>query len=147
MVKGWLARFFPLGKMTEVDLAADLGVGRETLKEIRKRILKVGDDYKHGQHKRVEYLPSGIRKVSQEIFPDDYEVVVEEPEVIEGKVTNWKFRNHKIVEVDGDRLVRVKDAKLYMPNGRGELCPIRYKKNLNGWIVDGPAPRRPGFWK
>lgn len=133
--------------MTEVDLAADLGVCRETVKKIRNRLLTLGNDYERGEHNKVIYLPSGIKKVSQDLFPDDYEPVVEEPEMIEGKVTNWRFRNQRIVEVDGKDLVRVKNAKLYMPNGRGELCPIRYKKNANGFIVDGPAPRRPGYWR
>lgn len=133
--------------MNEVDLANDLGVCRETVKRIRNRLLTVGKDYERGQHNRVEYLPSGVRKVSQELIPGEYEAEVEEPEMLEGKVTNWRFRNQKIVEVDGGRLVRVKNAKLYMPNGRGELCPIRYKRNGSGWIVEGPAPRRPGYWR
>jgi len=134
-------------KMSEVDLANDLGVCRGTVKKIRNRILKLGQDYERGQHNRVVYLPSGIRKVSQELIPGDYTPVVEEPVIKSGKVTNWRFRNERVVEVNGEDLVRVKNAKLYMPNGRGELCPIRYKKSTNGWVVEGSAPRRPGYWK
>ena len=133
--------------MSEVDLANDLGVCRETVKKIRNRILKLGEDYERGQHNRVVYLPSGIRKISQELIPEEYEGDVKEPVKYEGKVTNWRFRNKRIVEVDGRHIVRVKNADLYMPNGRSELCPIRFKENANGFIVHGPAPRKAGYWK
>ena len=133
--------------MSEVDLANDLGVCRETVKKIRNRILRVGEDYERGQHNRVVYLPSGIRKISQELIPEEYEGDVKEPVKYEGKVTNWRFRNKRIVEVDGRHIVRVKNADLYMPNGRGELCPIRFKDYSGGFIVEGPAPRRAGYWK
>jgi len=124
----------------ERELSANLGLDRRTVKELRDEILVEGEDFVRGRHRKVLITLPGQEKIKRHFFPERYRPETLASEELTGTVTHWQFRNKKIVEVDNEIIVRVRDSSLYRPNIWGNRCPITYKQMGGNYIAIAIPP-------
>ena len=123
----------------EKELSANLGLNRRTVAELRDKILTEGEDFVRGKYRKIIITLPGQEKIKRHFFPEQYMPETLKSEELTGLVTNWKYRNRRIVQVDDKHIVRVKDARLYRPNIWGQPCPITYKE-MGGQLIATAVP-------
>ena len=100
----------------ESELSRNLGIDRRTVKALREELLIEGEDYLRGRYRKIQITLSGQAKIKAKLFPQEFVPESLSSEERKGLVTNYKYRNQKLVEVDGKYLVAVKNSKDYAPN-------------------------------
>ena len=130
----------------ERELAANLGLDRRTVKELRDEIFTEGEDFVRGRHRKVMVTLPGQEKIKRHFFPEKYMPETLASPVLAGHVTYWRYRNRKIVQVDGKHIVRVKNADEWGPNIKGQPCPITYKQ-IAGYYEASPNRPEEGWRK
>lgn len=123
----------------ERELSVNLGLDRNTLKELRDESFVEGEDFYRGIYGKIIITLLGQEKIKRHFFPEEYMPEILASPIFSGHVTNWRYRNRKIVQVDNDHIVRVKNADDYRPNINGEPCPIEYKEVGGNYVCEtGP---------
>ena len=128
----------------ESELSRNLGIDRRTVKALREELLIEGEDYLRGRYRKIQITLSGQAKIKAKLFPQEFAPESLSSEERKGLVTNYKYRNQKLVEVDGKYLVAVKNSKDYAPNWWGQPCECVYKE-MGGRFVAVRSPDR--NWK
>jgi|TARA_A100001037_G_scaffold262802_1_gene252643 hypothetical protein len=125
----------------EAELSRNLGIDRRTLKGLREELLVEGEDYVRGRYRKIQISLAGQSKIKAKLFPEKYMPEKLSSEERVGYVTNNRFRNQRLVEVDGKYLVTVKNAKNYSPNLWGQPCECVYKE-MGGRLVAIRPPNK-----
>ena len=124
----------------ESELSRNLGIDRRTVNGLRDELLVEGEDYVRSKHRKIQITLLGQEKLKAHLFPDQYKPKSLASDQLSGVVTNWQYRNRKIVQVDDKHIVRVKHADLYRPNLWGQSCPIKYKEIAGQYFGEPPDP-------
>lgn len=128
----------------EKELSANLGLNRRTVAELRDKILTEGEDFVRGKYRKIVITLPGVEKIKRHFFPEEYLPESLESDLLSGHVTNWKYRNRKIVQVDNQHIVRVKNADDWRPNINGLPCPITFKQ-VGGYFEASPIRPEKGW--
>ena len=127
-------------------LVKEWGLPRPALVDYRRKHLVKPDDWFY--QKDVVITATGLAKLQRHFGLE--EAKEESPDVLEGEVTEWGWRNTRMVEVlDGlgaRRVVRVRDAKMWRPDRQGNRMRIKFFRDGDQWRQTGRSPRYPGVW-
>ena len=134
------------GEVLERWLVKEWGLPRPAFVAFRRAHLVKPVDWDY--RKDVVIKASGLAKMQRHFgLAEDKEKA---PVTLEGAVTNWSWRNTRMVEVAGDdgakRTVRVRDAAMWRPDRQGSLMRIKYFLDGDVYRQTGRSPRYTGVW-